>query len=35
MYNHNKLAVEDVVKIVSFVLDNRNAYKITTLTVGL
>jgi len=35
MYNHNKLAVEDVVKIVSFVLDNRDAYKITTLTVGL
>jgi hypothetical protein len=35
MYNHNKLAVEDVVKIISFVLDNRNAYKITTLTVGL
>jgi nucleoside-diphosphate-sugar epimerase len=35
MYNHNKLAVEDVVKIISFVLDNRDAYKITTLTVGL
>jgi len=35
MYNHNKLTVEDVVKIVSFVLDNRDAYKITTLTVGL
>jgi hypothetical protein len=34
-YNHNKLTVEDVVKIISFVLDNRNAYKITTLTVGL
>ena len=34
-YNHNKLAVEDVVKIVSFVLDNRDSYKITTLTVGL
>ena len=35
LYNHNKLAVGDVVKIVSFVLDNRHAYKITTLTVGL
>lgn len=34
-YNHNKLTVEDVVKIVSFVLDNRDLYKITTLTVGL
>jgi len=34
-YNHNKLSVEDVVKIVSFVLDNRDSYKITTLTIGL
>jgi short-subunit dehydrogenase involved in D-alanine esterification of teichoic acids len=34
-YNHNKLAVEDIVKIVSFVIDNRDSYKITTLTVGL
>jgi nucleoside-diphosphate-sugar epimerase len=34
-YTNNKLAVEDIVKIVSFVLDNRDSYKITTLTVGL
>jgi hypothetical protein len=34
-YNRNKLAVDDVVKIVSFVLDSRDSYKITTLTIGL
>lgn len=35
LYNHNKLAVEEVVRIVSFVLDNRDRYKMTTLTVGI
>jgi hypothetical protein len=34
-YTNNKLTVEDIVKIVSFVLDNRDSYKITTLTAGL
>lgn len=34
-YTNNKLAVADIVKIISFVLDNRDSYKITTLTVGI
>ena len=34
-YTDDKLAVDDVVQVVSFVLDHRHSYKITTLTLGL
>jgi len=34
-YTDNKIAVDDVVQVVSFVLDHRHLYKITTLTLGL
>jgi hypothetical protein len=34
MHNCNKLTDKDIVKIVSFVLENRDSFSITTLTVG-
>jgi len=33
-YNHNKLTTKDIVIIVSFVLENKDSFSITTLTVG-
>lgn len=34
MHNCNKLTDKDIVRIVSFVLENRDSFSITTLTVG-
>jgi len=34
MYHRNKLTDEDIVRIISFVLENQDSFSITTLTVG-